>query len=188
MLDAVLKKYAFKIRITVKGAISLLCIALAIGLPQIAHVAGGATAGARWLPMYLPVLLAGCVLGSLWGVGVGIASPVASFGFTSLIIGNAMPVLARLPYMIVELAVFGLVSGLLSRKIEQNSLFAFPAVLCAQVAGRLVNLIVGLIAGQNSVAAWNVIQSGLIGLYVQALVVPFIAIILAKVVKNDDAR
>ena len=188
MLDAVLKRYTVKIRITVKSAVSLLCVALAVGLPQIAHIAGGASAGATWLPMYLPVLLAGCLLGSFWGLGVGIISPLASFGFTTLALGNAMPALARLPFMITELAVFGLVSGAFSKKVQKNSLYAFPAVLSAQIAGRAVNLIAGLIAGQNISALWNVIQTGLVGLYLQALIVPLIAIVLAKAIKHDDAR
>ena len=188
MLDVALKRFTVKIRITIKSAVSLLCVVLAVGLPQIAHVVGGASAGATWLPMYLPVLLAGCLLGSVWGLGVGILSPLISFGFTTLALGNAMPALGRLPFMVAELAVFGLVTGLFSKKIENNSLFAFPAVIIAQLAGRTVNLIAGLIAGQSITALWNVIQTGLIGLYLQALIVPVVVIILAKVIKNDNAR
>ena len=188
MLDAVLERFTVKIRITIKSAVSLLCIILAVALPQLAHIAVGAPAGITWLPMFLPVLLSGCLLGYAWGLGVGILSPVFSYGFTTLALGNAMPALGRLPFMALELAVFGLVSGLFAKKITQNSLYAFPAVIVAQLCGRTVNVISGLIAGQNITAIWNVIQAGLIGLYAQAIIVPVIVIILAKVIKNDDAQ
>ncbi len=188
MLDAVLKKFTLQIRITIKSAVSLLCIILAVALPQLAHITVGMSAGVTWLPMFLPVLLAGCLLGYAWGLGVGILAPVFSFAFTTLALGNAMPALERLPFMIIELAIFGLVSGLFSKKIAENPLYAFPAVIAAQLCGRTANVISGLIVGQNITAIWSVIQTGLIGLYTQAFIVPVIVIILAKAIKNDDAR
>ena len=109
---------------------------------------------------------------------MGILSPVASFAFTSLFLGSAMPAAERLPFMIAELAVFGLVSGLMSRKIASAPLMAFPAVICAQVAGRLVNFAATAIFGNGVAAAWNTIASGLPGLYLQAAVVPLIVIAL----------
>lgn len=62
-------------------------------------------------------------------------SPVVSFLITSAF-GNPMPALARLPFMVAELAVFAAVSGMFSEKIVKNAWLAFPAVLLAQVAGR----------------------------------------------------
>jgi hypothetical protein len=62
--------------------------------------------------MYLPVLLGGCLLGWRWALAVGVLSPVVSFLITSLA-GAPMPALPRLPFMMAELAVFALVSGLL---------------------------------------------------------------------------
>lgn len=178
MLDVVLKGKALKLRLTVKGTIAVLLVVAAVALPQLAHIAGGAAAGAEWLPMYAPALVAGCVLGWQWGLGVGALSPVASFAFTSLFLDAAMPAAARLPVMVAELAVFGLVSGLFGRLMQRNALFAFPAVICAQVAGRLVNFAATAIFGNGVAAAWNTIASGLPGLYLQAAVVPLIVIAL----------
>ncbi|MDE7181623.1 MAG: hypothetical protein K2O41_01145, partial [Clostridia bacterium] len=118
MIESVLakKNYSAKTKITVKSLISAGLVALAVILPQIIHAAFGSAGGVQWLPMYLPVLLGGCLLGWTWGLGVGIASPVVSFLIT-LAFGNPMPAAARLPFMIAELAVFAAVSGLFTEKI-----------------------------------------------------------------------
>lgn len=188
MLDAVLKNKSVAFRISVKSAISIVMIALSVGLPQIAHVAGGAAAGAVWLPMYLPALLAGCLLGWQWGLIVGIFAPITSFGITSLALGSAMPALARLPYMTLELAVFGLVSGLFAKYIRKNPLMAFPAVICAQISGRALYVIYNLIAGKAFAELWSSVQTGLTGLYLQAVIVPLIVIVLAKMFSRGEKR
>ncbi len=191
MLDAVLtqKKVKLGVKVTVKTIVSASLIALVVVLPQLVHVVAGASGGMTWLPMYLPVLLAGCLLGTWWGLGVGVLSPVVSFLITS-IAGNPMPVLARLPFMIVELAVFAGVSGIFSKKIMKNDWIAFPAVLLAAVCGRAV--FIALVAIFQSVSSlsvalvWSQIQSGLIGLVLQAVLVPIIVISVKKLmVKND---
>ena len=137
MLENVLarRNASLKIRITVKSLVSVGIVALAVLLPQFVHLVLGQAGGMQWLPMYLPVLLGGCLLGTWWGLGVGIASPLVSFAITSAM-GNAMPAAARLPFMAAELAVFAAVSGLFSRKISENGWMAFPAVLLAAVCGR----------------------------------------------------
>lgn len=188
MLDSVLKNSSAALRISVKTVISVVLIALSVGLPQIVHIVGGATAGSVWLPMYAPVLLAGCLLGPVWGLIVGIISPIVSFGFTSLALDAAMPALARLPYMVVELAVFGGVSGVFSKQIRKNSLFAFPAVLVAQVSGRSVFALSQLIAGKGISAVMSGVSAGLVGLYAQLLIVPIIVIALAKALIKEDSR
>ena len=114
-----LKKYSHKTKLTVKSIVAVSLVALAVVLPQIVHLAAGQAGGVTWLPMYLPVLLAGCLLGTSWGLAVGVASPLVSFALTSLW-GSAMPAAARLPFMIAELAVFAAVSGLFSKKHFQK--------------------------------------------------------------------
>ena len=120
------KGISLKIRLTVKSLVSAGVIILAVVLPQLVHLAAGPSGGMTWLPMYLPVLLGGCLLGTWWGLGVGILSPLVSFAVTSAM-GSAMPAAARLPFMTAELAVFAAVSGLFSAKISENGWMAFPA-------------------------------------------------------------
>ena len=190
MIEQVLSRHnvALRVKITVKTLISLGIIALAVILPQLIHLALGAPGGMQWLPMYLPILLGGCLLGWKWGLGVGFLSPVISFAITSLI-GNPMPALVRLPYMIVELAVFAAVSGLFSQRIAKNGWMAFPAVLLAQVSGRLVFLAIAAIfqsvSPLSAVTVWSQIQTGLLGMVLQAVIVPFIVMGLRLLLIKD---
>lgn len=190
MIEQVLTRHnaALRVKITVKTLISAGVIALAVILPQLVHLALGAPGGVQWLPMYLPVLLGGCLLGWKWGLGVGMLSPVVSFAITSLI-GNPMPVATRLPYMIVELAVFAAVSGLFSRSIAKNGWMAFPAVLLAQVAGRLTFLVVAAIfqsvSPLSAATVWSQIQTGLTGMVLQAVIVPFVVMGLRLLLMRD---
>lgn len=98
MIEAILTRAnaTRKVRITVKTLTVLTVVILAVALPQLVHLAVGAAGGVTWLPMYLPVLLGGCLLGARWGLIAGIASPVVSFLLTSLT-GNAMPAAAACP-------------------------------------------------------------------------------------------
>ena len=178
MLENVLarRNASLKIRITVKSLVSVGIVALAVLLPQFVHLVLGQAGGMQWLPMYLPVLLGGCLLGTWWGLGVGIASPLVGFAITSAM-GNAMPAAARLPFMAAELAVFAAVSGVFSRKISENGWMAFPAVLLAAVCGRAFFLLLAVlfqgIAPFSPALVWSQIQTGFVGLILQAVVVPF---------------
>ncbi len=190
MIEQVLTRHnvALRVKITVKTLISVGIIALAVIFPQLVHLALGAPGGVQWLPMYLPIILCGCLLGWKWGLGVGILSPVIGFAITSLA-GNPMPALVRLPYMIVELAVFAAVSGLFSRSIAKNGWMAFPSVLLAQVSGRLVFLAMAAIfqsvSPLSAAVVWSQIQTGLLGMVLQAVIIPFIVMGLRLLLIKD---
>lgn len=190
MLESILarKGVSVRTRITVKSLVAVGVVALAVLLPQLVHLAAGASGGVRWLPMYLPVLLGGCLLGTWWGLGVGLVSPLASFAITSAM-GSAMPAAARLPFMMAELAVFAAVSGLFSKKIAENGWMAFPAVLLAAVSGRAFFLLLAVIfqnvAPFTPAVIWSQIQTGLLGLVLQAVLVPFIAMGLRVLINRD---
>lgn len=193
MIENVLarKNYSLKAAITIKCIVSTGIIALAVALPQLVHLALGQAGGVQWLPMYLPVLLGGCLLGWSWGLGVGILSPLVSFLITSAF-SNPMPALARLPFMMAELAVFAAVSGLFSEKIAKNGWMAFPAVLLAQVAGRAVFMLLAVVFQSvtpfTPAIIWAQIQTGLLGMLLQAVLVPFAVMGLRKLLngeKND---
>lgn len=85
---------------------------------------------------------------------------------------------------------FALVSGLFSKKIHQNGLWAFPAVILAQLAGRAV--FIGLVAAFQSVAPFTVqmiraqIITGWIGLAIQAVLVPLLIIGLRAILVKDN--
>lgn len=193
MIESVLvrKNVSLKTKITIKSVISAIIVALAVALPQLVHLIAGQAGGVKWLPMYLPVLLGGCLLGWAWGLGIGIASPIASFLITSAF-SNPMPALQRLPFMIVELAVFAAVSGLFSKKIAENGWMAFPAVILAEVAGRaafmLLVVIFEAVTPFTPAVIWQQIEAGLLALVLQAVIVPFVVMGIKKVTdgKNND--
>ena len=173
------RQVSFKLGITVKALISAGIVALAVLLPQLAHLALGEQAGMRFLPMYLPVLLGGCLLGWQWGLGIGLLSPLVSYLITAAA-GAPMPALARLPFMMAELAVFAVICGVFSDKIAKNGLMAFPAVLLAQLGGRSVFLLSAAVfsgvSPLNAAMVWSQIQTGFAGLLIQAVLAPVIII------------
>ena len=177
-----------KKKIAYKTVISAALIVIAVILPQLIHMALGQPGGVKWLPMYLPVLIGGCLLGWRWGLAVGILSPVLSFALTSFW-GNPMPAAARLPFMIIELAIFAAVSGLFTKLIAKNGLWAFPAVISAQIAGRLIFLFAIFIcqsfASFTVKVIWEQIVTGLSGLYLQAALAPVIMIGLRALLIKD---
>lgn len=183
------RQISYGTKITYKALVSAGLVALAVILPQLVHLALGAPGGVKWLPMYLPVLIGGCLLGAKWGLAVGVLSPLVSFLITWAI-GNPMPIAARLPFMMAELAVFAVISGLFTKKIAGNGLWSFPAVILAQAVGRGVFL--GLIALTQSMTnftvpmIWQQIQTGFIGLAVQAVLVPAIIIGSRKLMVKDN--
>lgn len=193
MLENVLSrnKATTKTKIAVKSAVSAGLVMLAVALPQLVHLFAGAQGGAKFLPMYLPIILGGCVLGSNWGLAVAMLSPVVSFIVTSAS-GEAMPSFERLPFMMAELAVFAFVCGLFSKKIEENSLMAFPAVILSQLCGRaFFVLLAAVFNGFTPItlsAALSQVKSGIPGLAIQAVVVPITVIVLQKLMTRDNAH
>ena len=179
---------SLRVKITVKTLVSAGIVVLAVLLPQLVHLAAGQAGGVRWLPMYLPVLLGGCLLGWGWGLGVGLLSPLVSFALTSAW-GAPMPALARLPFMMAELAVFAAVSGLFSDKIARNGRMAFPAVLLAAVSGRAFFLLLAVlfqsVAPFTPALVWSQIVEGLLALVLQAVLVPFLVMGLRALLLRD---
>ncbi len=92
--------------------------------------------------------------------------------------------------MVVELCVFAIICGLFSKHIAKNVWLAFPAVLLAQIGGRTIFvLLVAIFNNFTSLklsVVWTQIQSGMIGLYVQALLVPMIVITLTKMINKEN--
>lgn len=74
MLTAIFtqRRVQTRTQISVKALVAAAVVALAVILPQLAHLAVGPQAGVLLLPMYLPVLLGGCLLGVKWGVAAAL--------------------------------------------------------------------------------------------------------------------
>ena len=85
-----LKKYSHKTKLTVKSIVAVSLVALAVVLPQIVHLAAGQAGGVTWLPMYLPVLLAGCLLGASFLYTRNLCFPVVLHWFWNWLQGPVL--------------------------------------------------------------------------------------------------
>ncbi|MFV0411966.1 MAG: ECF transporter S component [Oscillospiraceae bacterium] len=164
---------------TKKLVISALCVALGVVLPVVLHAVPNA--GSVLLPMHLPVLLGGLICGPVYGLAIGALTPLLS----SLITG--MPPAAYLPSMLCELAVYGLVAGLLIRLIKTKSQTAniYLALIGAMLCGRLVyGALNALIfrAGDYSLSLWltGAFVTALPGIVIQLVLISLVVVALRK--------
>lgn len=146
-------------------------IAFGIILPVAFHFCGGA--GSIFLPMHIPVLTAGLLLGVKGGLVVGALTP-----FLSSLTTGMPPLMPMLPIMVAELGTYGAVTGYLYR---QRRLPLVWSLLGAMVAGRLVAglTVAGLAAGlgvtlKPLLFVTGAITTGLPGIVIQMLFVPLL--------------
>ena len=149
------------------------CVALSVVLPMAFHMIPNA--GGIFLPMHIPVLLCGLMLGWPLGFVCGLVGPLLSSVLTG------MPAMAILPGMMVELAVYGLVAGLLMKFVRTGKLFSdlYISLTGAMLVGRLVGgaaraLI--FMPGKYTVAGWAAASfvTGLPGIVIQLALIPAI--------------
>ena len=154
-----------------------LLIAFGVLFPQLFHIFGP-QAGQTFLPMHIPVILAGILAGPLWGAGVAFLAPV----FSSLITG--MPAVPMLYFMLLELLTYAVVSGLLSKRIH-----IYPTLAITVVCGRIVyglsliaavNLLGMHFPFANTAAFFGGIVTGLPGVVLQFVLIPLIVFALKK--------
>ena len=156
-----------------------LCAALCVVLPIAFHTIPNA--GAIFLPMHIPVLLCGFLCGWPYGLACGMLGPVLSHLLTQ------MPPAALLPSMLCELAVYGLVTGLLYPRMRTRSEAAaiYVPLLSAMVCGRLVNGALNALifqAGRYSLELWlsASVTTALPGIAIQLVVLPVLLGALRK--------
>jgi uncharacterized membrane protein len=178
--NTIQKKNGFTTRKIATGGVLL---ALSVVLPLMLHVTGNPMAGRIFLPMHIPVILGGFILGPVFGLALGLAAPILSFLLLQ------MPVPALLPFMIIELAVYGLVSGLMFRTLRfQDKKFGiYFSLITAMIAGRAVYalslLVAGSLLGMKVAAPVAVITgtvTGLPGIAIQLVLIPAIMFALKK--------
>lgn len=164
---------------TRKLVLAALCVALGLVLPMVFHMIPNA--GSILLPMHIPVLLCGFICGWPFGLACGIVTPLLSNLFTG------MPPMAVLPGMVCELAVYGLVSGLLYARLNtgKRALNLYLALVPAMLAGRVVAGVLNALlfsAGKYTLQAWLAASfvTALPGIVVQLLVIPLLVAVLQK--------
>ncbi|MDL2301701.1 ECF transporter S component [Lachnospiraceae bacterium OttesenSCG-928-D06] len=162
-----------------KSIITAACIALCVLLPMAFHAIPNA--GNILGPMHIPVLLCGLICGWPFGLLCGIAGPLIS----SLLTG--MPVIAYLPSMMIELAVYGLVAGLLMQLVRTKHIYVdlYLSLIAALLCGRIIAGVTKALifsSGSYSMSAWitSYFITCLPGLLLQLAFIPTIVFALEK--------
>ena len=161
--------------IKVQTLAALLGVGAAVALPQLVHALGaflgmGTGLGEILLPMHLPVMLVGFVAGPWAGAAAGLLAPLVSFML------SGMPMAAMLPFMMIELCVYGFSAGLL----RGSRLPVLVKVLLTQAAGRMVRggaILAGFYLLGTRIAPsviWTSIVTGLAGIVLQWILLPLL--------------
>lgn len=169
-----------------KTIATIIAIASAVLLPQLLHVLGlvsnmGSTLGETFLPMHLAIFMVGFLAGKGAGLSAGLISPLISFALTK------MPSATMLPFMMIELAIYGLVAGLLS----SVKMPLIVKLLIAQISGRAIRalaMLVGVYALGSHInisIVWTSIYIGLPGLILQWVLIPLLMFYIEKKVKHE---
>lgn len=156
-----------------RSAATAACTALCIILPFAFHMIPNG--GILFSPMHLPVLLCGIVCGPQYGLICGILGPLLSSAITG------MPGMANLPTMMIELAIYGLVTGLMMHFIHTGRQIAdlYVSLLIAMLSGRIIAGIVRAFIfspGGYTLKVWatGYFVSCLPAIILQLLLIPFI--------------
>lgn len=172
-----------------KSIITAVCIALCVVLPMAFHAIPNA--GSMYCPMHIPVLLCGLICGWQYGLLCGLVGPALSTLFTG------MPPVAYLPSMMVEIAVYGTICGLMMKFIKTKKTYVDlyislgAAMLCGRIIGGIAKALI-FARGDYSLAAWatGYFVTSLPGIIIQLVLVPSIvfALMRAKLVPDRYPR
>lgn len=155
------------------------CLALCLTLPfltgQVPRI------GSMLCPMHLPVLLAGFVCGPWWALAVGLVAPLLRHLLLTM-----PPLTAAIP-MTFELAAYGLVSGLLYKKLPKKVGSIYLSLIAAMLAGRILWGVVRVIMlGVSQVPfSWAAFIAGAFteaipGILLQIILIPVLVMALRK--------
>lgn len=165
-----------ELSIKAKTMATICAVVMGVFLPQLCHVAGSffgvkSGLGEMLLPMHLTVLLVGFLAGPLAGGIAGAATPLISFSLT------AMPGVVMLPFIVLELVVYGMVSGM----VRNRKAPAIAKVLIAQISGRMLRglaICLSVYAFGNEKVAVSVIftsiVTGAVGICLQWVLIPLV--------------
>ena len=137
--------------------------------------------GNKLLPMHIPVLLCGFVCGWKYGFLVGFITPL----FRSMLFG--MPPLLTAIGMAFELAVYGIITGILYKRLSKSKARIYISLIVAMIAGRIIWGLVSVILYGLSGAAftWQIfLASSLLnaipGIILQLVAVPMLILAFEK--------
>ena len=166
------------------GLYSLLvtAILLAVGIVLPFLTGNVQVLGQAISPLHIPVLICGLTCGWCWGMGLGIVLPL----LRSVLFGMP-PMFPIAISMAFELAAYGLVSGLVWRRVKHTLPMMYAALVTAMVAGRLVwgavrFVLAGLTGGSFPFQAFlsGALLTAVPGILAQLVLIPLILTALEK--------
>ena len=136
--------------------------------------------GNKLLPMHIPVLVAGFVLGWRYGLAIGFITPILrSLLFTM------PPMFPSAVAMGFELAAYGYLTGLLYERLPKQLLNTYLALLVSMLGGRIVWGLVsmGLYGLAGNPFTWKIFMAGAFinaipGIILQLLIIPPLVVAL----------
>lgn len=146
---------------------------LAVFVPWLAHQFH--IAGQIYLPMHFFVILAGFLFGWRTGLLVGLISPLMSYSLTQ------MPVMALLPQVVLELAVYGLAIGILRERTNN----IWISIFSAMILGRLARVLF-IMAFVPKMDPMKFIQISWLGIVLQIALIPAVIYLCSKILKNSQ--
>ena len=159
--------------------IAAMMIAACIVLPMAFHVIPGA--GPMLLPMHIPVILAGLICGPAFGFIVGLSGPFLSSTLTG------MPAAALMPVMMIELSIYGAVTGLMMKYIHTGraSFDLYISLIVAMICGRIMAGVVQALIffeGTYAIGIWTTTYfiTSFPGIIIQLIFLPSMVMALER--------
>ena len=144
--------------------------------------------GSMLCPMHIPVILCGYICGAPWGLAVGFIAPL----LRSFTLGMP-PLFPTALSMAFELAAYGLLSGILYRRLPKNKINVYASLVVSMIAGRLVWGFVQLccvgfdVSRFNLAAFWTgAVANAIPGIAIQLVLIPVLVIVLEKANKTNS--
>lgn len=171
--------YNNSVKKTSRITLAAMCLAIGIMLPQVTH----------FLPefanklslMHIPTYVAGIICGPLYGLFVGIFSPLLSLLFFN------MPRIPSCYSMMIELGAYGVFSGVFYKLIKTKSKVfnIYSSLILSMLIGKIIYGICNALifkAGEYTFALWIAAAfiNGIIGIILHLIIVPSICFFLEK--------
>ena len=156
-----------------------MCLAIGIMLPQATHFL--AEFANKISLMHIPVYVAGIMCGPLYGLIVGVFSPLFSMFLFN------MPTATHAYSMMIELGAYGLFSGIFFNliKTKSNLFNIYSSLILSMLIGKLIYGICNALifkSGEYSFAIWisAAFINGILGIILHLIIVPSICFFLKK--------
>lgn len=143
--------------------------------------------GGMLCPMHIPVILCGFFCGPVYGLGVGFIAPLLRFALFGM-----PPVMPTGIAMSFELAIYGLVAGVLYLMLPEKKICVYISLIAAMIAGRLVwggvsAVLYGMAGNEFGVGVFlaGAVINAIPGIVIQLILIPILVMAFGKfTVKN----